>query len=220
MTADTEPSGADVPGGARGPSPSLGAAGFVEALGAAARAAALETHPEQALGHLTALAQEALGDRGARERPGALKAGEREYRVAGVFVVTPDRRYNMLIANRGFPPEQRRLAIPIEWNHPGEVVRTEAPILLVNTDEHGAFRQFLKTSRMGSSIYYPVRTSDGMVAQIVAAAQVRWTYGPEDLERLGALAGIAASLWQATRAADWLEQEYPAPDLWRAEEKA
>ena len=36
------------------------------------------------------------------------------------------------------------------------MVRTERPILLENTDDHGEFRQFLKTSRMGSSIYHPV----------------------------------------------------------------
>ncbi|MEM1430534.1 MAG: GAF domain-containing protein [Pseudomonadota bacterium] len=219
MSRAPDPMHADAPP-APSPVPTLGGEAFVAALGHAARIAACEPGPERALGHLTALAHDALGDLTAVRRPGALLDGERDYRVAGVFVITPDQRYNMLVANRGFPAEQRRLAIPITWNHPGEVVRTEAPILLSNTDEHGAFRQFLKTSRMGSSIYYPIHTRSGMVAQIVAAAQTRWTYGPADLERLGALAGIAAALWQSTGASDWLAQDYPAADLWRAEEKA
>lgn len=211
-SADTAPGTAD-------PVPSVTPGAFEEGLGKALRAASPEPDPEEALGHLTAFAQATLGDHEAAARPGALKEGERDYRVSGVFVVTPDRRYNMLIANRGFPPEQRRLAIPIEWNHPGEVVRTEAPILLVNTDEHGEFRQFLKTSRMGSSIYYPIRTPDGMVAQIVAAAQARGTYGTADLRRLGILAGAAGAIWQATGGSEWLRNDYPAGDIWRVEER-
>lgn len=210
----------DTTGSGAAPLPTLSDGAFVSAIGAAARAAACETGPEAALLHLTRLALDTLGDHHAAAAPGALKEGERDYRVAGVFVITPDRRYNMLIANQGFPPEQRRLAIPIDWNHPGEVVRSEEAILLINTDDHGAFRQFLKTSKMGSSIYHPIHTPAGMVAQIVAAAQARRTYGPTDLARLGALAGVAAALWQATGAEEWLAQDYPAPDIWRAEEKA
>ncbi|MEM9047948.1 MAG: GAF domain-containing protein [Pseudomonadota bacterium] len=172
---------------------------------------------EAALRPLTLCAYEALGDPDAAARPGALKDGERDYRVAGVFLITPDRRYNMLIANHGFPAEQKRLAIPIDWNHPGEVVRTRTSILLENTDEHRAFRQFLKTSRMGSSIYAPILTGSAMIGQIVAAAQARWTYNATDLARLERLAMSAARLWQSMKGADWLAQAYPAADLWRAE---
>lgn len=193
---------------------------FEDALRAAVTAAARETDPETGLGHLTQLAHDGLGDPAAIDRDGALLPGERDYRVAGVFAITPDRRYNMLLANRGFPPEQRRLCIPIEWNHPGEVVRTQAPILLENTDDHGQFRQFLKTSKMGSSLYHPIVTPDGMVAQIVSAAQVRWTYDRTDLDRLNMLAQIAALVWTATGADAWLRSDYPADDVWRAEEKS
>lgn len=192
---------------------------FAAALGAALGAALDEAEEEAALGRLTALALDMLGDHGAAARPGALREGERDYRVAGVFAVTPDRRYNMLVANRGFPPEQRRLAIPLDWNHPGEVVRTGRPILLEDTDRHQTFRQFLKTSRMGSSVYFPILLEEGHVAQIVAAAQARGTYGPADLARLGALAGAAGLVWQARGLGAWLARDYPAPDLWRAEEK-
>lgn len=189
----------------------------LEGLATACRDAAGETALEAALGHLTGAAQALLGDRAAAARPGALKAGECDYRVAGVFLVTPDRAYNMLVASRGFPPEQRRLAIPIGWNHPGEVVRTERPILLENTDDHGEFRQFLKTSRMGSSIYHPVSVGGRLVGQIVAAAQARWTYDADDLSRLSLLAAAAALAWSACDGPAWLARDYPAPDLWRSE---
>ena len=99
------------------------------------------------------------------------------------------------------------------------MVRTGAPVLLVDTDHHGEFRQFLKTSRMGSSIYFPVVTDRGMVAQIVAAAQARGTYGTADLRRLGILAGVAAAIWRATGADEWLRTDYPAEDIWRAEDR-
>ena len=175
---------------------------------------------EDALLGLTRIARDALGDRRAGERPGALKAGERDYRVAGVFAITPDRRYNMLIASVGFPPEQRRLAIPLGWNHPGRVVETGEALLLADTDEHAEFRQFLSSSRMGSSIYHPVRVEGRMVAQIVAAAQARRTYDARDLARLGALAALAGEAWAAHDGDAWLAADYPAPDLWRAEERA
>jgi signal transduction protein with GAF and PtsI domain len=193
---------------------------FLAGLAGALAEAAAAPELEAALLALTALAQDTLGDPEAVLRPGALRGGERDYRVAGVFLITPDRRYNMLTANVGFPPEQRRLAIPIEWNHPGEVVRTGRALLLENTEEHPSFRQFLRTSRMGSSIYAPVRAGGAMVGQIVAAAQVRWTYGAADLTRLELLAALAGEVWAAQNGAAWLAADYPAPDLWRAEERS
>lgn len=201
-------------------SPTLSLEDFEKAAEAAIAAASRESQTEAALTHLTRFAHAALGDHAAAGRPGALLPGERDYRVSGVFVVTPDRRYNMLVANHGFPPEQRRLAIPIEWNHPGEVVRTSRPIHLANTDEHGTFRQFLSTSKMGSSIYFPIFSPSGPVAQIVAAAQARWTYSKEDLARLGHLADAAAAVWQRTDGDAWVAADYPAGDIWRAEDNA
>ena len=193
---------------------------FGAALDAARSGATERVDLEDALRPLTRLAHDALGDHGAGARPGALKPGERDYRVAGVFAITPDRRYNMLIASVGFPAEQRRLAIPIGWNHPGQVVATEAPLLLADTDRHAEFRQFLSSSRMGSSLYHPIHVQDRMVAQIVAAAQARGTYGRSDLDRLGRIAGVAAEIWAARDGDAWLAADYPAPDLWRAEERA
>ncbi|MEM8663877.1 MAG: GAF domain-containing protein [Pseudomonadota bacterium] len=192
---------------------------FVARLSDALRAASAAPDLEASLRPLTELAA-TLGDPAAASRPGALRDGERDYCVAGVFVVTPDRRYNMLLASVGFPPEQRRLAIPIEWNHPGEVVRTERPIIIENTDEDERFRQFLKTSRMGSSLYHPVRAGGALVGQIVAAAQARNTYEASDLDRLGTLAGLAGALWSAHDGGAFVAADYPAPDLWRAEDHA
>lgn len=199
------------------PRPSADA--VLAALDPALAQAAAAPDPEAALLPLTGLAHDLLGDPEAPARPGALKPGERDYRISGVFLVSPDRRYNMLVANRNFPPEQRRLAVPIEWNHPGEVVRTGLPILLKNTDEDARFRQFLKSSRMGSTIYAPIFAGpDGaLIGQIVAAGQARHTYDEDDLARLGLLARAAALAWQAKDGAAWLAADYPAPDLWRAD---
>jgi putative methionine-R-sulfoxide reductase with GAF domain len=172
---------------------------------------------EAALGAVTDAACVRLGDRAAGRREGALLPGERDYRVSGVFLIAPDRRYNVLVANHGFPPEQRRLSIPIAWNHPGRVVASERFLLLENTDEHRDFRQFLRTSRMGSSIYMPVFAGGAMIGQIVAAAQARGTYGPADVAPMQALAGVVALLWEAKDGAAWWAADYPAPDAWYAD---
>lgn len=175
---------------------------------------------EQALRPLTALAQSALGDRTAHLRPGALKSGERHYHIAGCFMITPDRAYNMLIAGQGFPPEQYRLSIPLNWGHPGQVVESQQPLLLSNIDDHPEFRQFLKTSRMGSSLYAPMIAEGVMVGQIVAAAQARGSFGPDDLEALVLLSHCATALWLETGGPAWLAGGYPPQDQWRAEEHA
>lgn len=193
------------------------ASGFLAGLDRALETGRPAGDVEGALHALTVLAHATLGNRAAALRPGALLEGERDYRVAGCFMITPDWQYNMLIGNVGFPPEQRRLMIPIAWNHPGWVVANEQPLLLENTDDHGTFRQFLKSSRMGSSIYAPMITPEGMVGQIVTAAQARWTYTREDLDKLIVLSRIAAQIWRARFGANWLAADYPALDAWWAD---
>lgn len=173
---------------------------------------------EGSLAVLTAAARSLLGDGSAVGIKGALKPGERDCRVSGIFLIAPDRRHNVLVANQGFPPEQRRLSIPITWNHPGRVVATERALLLENTDDHEDFRQFLKTSRMGSSLYAPIFTGEGMIGQIVVAAQARWTYSPEDIPPMLLLAAVAALIWESKGGSEWWEADHPASDAWYAEE--
>jgi hypothetical protein len=187
---------------------------FESALLAGLAEAEAAADAEAALRALARVAHRCLGDPRAEVR-----AGERDYRVAGVFLVTPDRRYNMLAGSIGFPPEQRRLMIPIGWNHPGRVVATGAPILLRDTEaEAGRFRQFLASSRMGSSLYVPIRAGGALVGQLVAASQARFCYGAGDLARLELLAAAAGLAWAAKDGPAWLAADYPAPDAWRAEE--
>lgn len=194
--------------------------GFQAALSDALARANGADGPENALRALTALAHAELGDHGAAARPGMLKPGERDYRISGCFMITPDRRYNMLVANVGFPAEQERLSIPITWNHPGRVVETQAPVLLRNVDDHPEFRQFLKTSRMGSSIYAPMIFGGVMHGQIVAAAQARTTYDDADLAKLVLLGHAAAAVFVAKGGPAWLAADYPPANQWRAEERS
>ncbi|WP_170979374.1 GAF domain-containing protein [Roseomonas sp. HF4] len=196
-----------------------GAGDFAVALAAAARSATAATDVEAALRGFADAARDAIGDHGAAARPGALQEGELDYRVAGVFLVTPDGAYNMLAGSVGFPPEQRRLMIPLAWNHPGRVVAAGRSILIGNTDEEaGRFRQFLKSSRMGSSLYAPFFAEGRVAGQLVAAAQARGTYDAEDLARIEALAATLGLAWRALDGAAWLARDYPAPDAWRAED--
>lgn len=187
---------------------------FEPVLRAGLRDAEAAGDAEGALHALARVAHRCLGDPRADVR-----AGERDYRIAGVFLVTPDRRYNMLVGNVGFPPEQRRLMIPIGWNHPGRVIATGEPILIRDTDaEAGRFQQFLKSSRMGSSLYAPIRAGGALIGQIVAAAQARFCYAAADLARLELLAVAAGLVWAAKDGAAWLAADYPARDAWRAED--
>ena len=168
--------------------------------------------PEQAILAIVSRYFDLLGDRRAHLAPGALKEGEHQYFVAGAFLVTPDERYHMLVGNRGFPPEQRRLLVPIDAGHPGWVWSNNSPLLLENTDDHDAFRQYLKTSRMGSTIFAPMHWEGRFIGQIVMAAQARYTMDQGDLDVLKAASRIAAPIWMAKGGPAWLEREYPPSD--------
>lgn len=161
---------------------------------------------EEALACVTACVVGLLGDKKAHLKPGALKKGERQYTVAGVFMISPDRRHNVLLASQNFPPEQHHIHIDINHGHPGETVRTQKPRLLANTDEHPDYKQILKTSRMGSSYYAPLKWKGGMLGQLISGAQARHTYRPIDLEILCAFADVAAALWVTHKGPDKLDQ--------------
>ena len=152
---------------------------------------------EAALRPITRLMVTLLGDKDAPLRPGGLKEGERQYVVSCVVVVSPDRASNVFIAQEGFPPEQHHLVIPIGHGHPGTVVREQKPLLLANTDDHGDFKQILKTSRMGSSLYVPMFWQGKLFGQLIAGSQARYSFRPVDLEVIVAFARVGALLWGA-----------------------
>jgi GAF domain-containing protein len=181
-----------------------------------ASAATRATMPEQALEIVMRACHGALGDREAHRKAGALDAGLVQFFVAGAFLITPDRAYQMLIGNTGFPAEQKRLMVPIDGGHPGWVVANRRPLLLSNTDEDRGFRQYLKTARMGSAAYAPLLWQDEVLGLIIVAAQARHTLGPADLAILEALAPMAAALWIALDGPAWLAGAYPPADAWRA----
>lgn len=169
----------------------------LETLGRASRAAGAASGPEDALRELTAVCPVLLGDKHAHRRPGALKPGERQFSVCGAFMLTPDRRHSLLVAEVGFPAEQHRLRIDVELGHPGWVVRRRKPLILANTDLDPEFKQILKTSRMGSALYAPMTWQGEFLGQLVCASQARDTYQAADLEVLMAFAAVGASLWVA-----------------------
>ena len=169
----------------------------LQALARATRAACVAPGPEEALRELTAVCPALLGDTAAYVQPGALKPGERQFSVCGAFMVTPDGRENILLADVGFPPEQRRLRIDIELGHPGWVVRHRKPLLLANTDLDVEFEQILKTARMGSALYAPMLWKGELLGQLVLASQARYTYAETDLDVLVTFAEVATALWIA-----------------------
>jgi hypothetical protein len=186
-------------------------------LSEAALSACHATDPETALAHLVNAWVASLGDRQAHVRPGALREGERQYFVGGCFMVTPDERWHMLVAQHGFPHEQRRLMIPIDAGHPGRVRATGQALLLANTDQHGDFKQYLKSSRMGSSIYAPLIWRGRFIGQIVMAAQARHTLRDCDLSALVAIAPLATALWLAHDGPRWLQSVYPPAEGFRVD---
>jgi hypothetical protein len=173
---------------------------LTEAVQSANRAAG----PEAALACLTRVPPTFLGDRDAHLRPGGLLGEERQFSVCGVFLLTPDRRENLLVAEVGFPSEQHRLRIPSDLGHPGWMVKHKRPLLIENTDDNRDFRQILKTARMGSVMFAPMFVRDAYVGQFILASQARHTYAQADLDILLAFAEAASAQWRAHDGAVWL----------------
>jgi GAF domain-containing protein len=169
----------------------------LRALGEAMRAATRASDPEAALRELTTRTPALLGDPHASRRPGALKPGEHQFSVSGLFMLTPGGQQNLLIADVGFPPEQHRLRIDVRLGHPGWVAKHQRPLILANTDEDPAFTQILTTARMGSALFAPVMWQGEFLGQLILASQARNTYAPIDLDILGVFAEAATALWIA-----------------------
>jgi GAF domain-containing protein len=157
-----------------------------------------------------------LGDHEAHTQPGALDPGQKQFFVSGGFMITPDRQYLMLVGNTGFPAEQKRLMVPIEGGNPGWVVANRKSLVLPNTDDDRSFRQYLKTSRMGSALYAPMLWRGEILGLVLVAAQARNTFSTADLAILDTLAPLAAASWVALGGPAWLASTYPPADAWRA----
>ena len=153
-----------------------------------------------------------LGDHNAHMKEGALKPGEQNIFVAGAFFVTPDERFHMLVGGIGFPSEQKRLLVPIDGGHPGIVYATKKKLILRNTDEHPEFRQYLKTARMGATIFAPLIWQGKFIGQIIMAAQARNALRDEDLSALVAVSRVATAVWIAQSGPAWMQQAYPPVD--------
>jgi hypothetical protein len=169
----------------------------IDALNQALAAAAGARGVEAALSAISAGAWTALGDPTARERPGALKAGEHQFAVSGYFMLSPDGAETILVAEHGFPTEQHRLRIPSDLAHPGWVVQNRKPLLLANTDDDEGFKQILKTARMGSAMYSPMIWGETFIGLLITASQARNTYGPDDHAAHQAFANAAAAVYMA-----------------------
>jgi hypothetical protein len=121
----------------------------LERLAEATRAANDAPDVESALRYLTAATREVLGDKEAHLRPGGLRAGERQFVVACIFLITADRQHNLLVAEHGFPPEQHRLRIPLDFGPPGWVVQHQRPRIIANTSDKYSKRRTWARRSMG-----------------------------------------------------------------------
>jgi GAF domain-containing protein len=177
-------------------------------LAAASAAADAAASPEEAMLGAMAVLHAGAGDRGAHLREGVLLPGQTQFFVAGSFLATPDGRFLMLVGNTGFPPEQRRLCVPIDGGDPGRVIASGAPLLIADTRSHAGFRQYLKTARMGSAAYVPLLREGRVFGLIIVAALAGGTLGQADLDVLTALAPRLAARWDALGGPAWVGEEY------------
>lgn len=187
----------------------------VDYVAAAGQAAVQAKDADSAIEAIMRRAAE-LGDPEAHLQPGALDPGQRQFFVSGGFMITPDRQYLMLVGNTGFPAEQKRLMVPIDGGNPGWVVANRKSLVLENTDNDRSFRQYLKTSRMGSALYAPMLWQGEILGLVLVAAQARNTLRASDLAVLDALAPLAAATWVAHGGPEWLASTYPPAEAWRA----
>lgn len=179
-----------------------------DATQAAIAAAEAATTPEEVVQASMAVMWAHLGDRSAHLILGALSPDQHQFFVAGAFFVTPGRLQQMLVGNSGFPPDQKRLLIPIDGGHPGQVIAKAAPLLLEDTRQHTEFRQYLRTARMGSAVYAPLVWDGAAQGLLIMAAQAAGTMRSKDLAAIVELAPVVAREWRARGGPNWLAEEY------------
>jgi GAF domain-containing protein len=188
--------------------------GVIRGLQAGAEASRAETDPEVAVAHLTRIARDVMGNPDAGKEPGAIKPGERDFKVSGIFFAAPKRDHLVLFADHDFPAEQRHLRISINDSRPGHTVRTGEPVVVPNTDNDGMFRKILKSARMGSAVYAPVIWQGQTLGMFNIAAQARNTYDKADLEVGMAFANLAAATWIAKGGPEFLAGVVSALPPW------
>lgn len=164
-----------------------------------ATAALLDGEPvERQLARLLNRARIRLG-RGTADPPHARSASDGNFTVGTFFLLTRGRRELAIYLPQNFPPEQAALRIPADHGHPGLVARTGQPLLLEDTREHRRFVQILKTARMGSAMFSPLRWQGEVFGVMANAAIQPHTYGTEDFQVHQALANLAALLFGVRR---------------------
>ncbi len=156
-----------------------------------------ETDPELAIRHLTKATRALLGDPTAPSKPGALKPGETQFAVAGIFVVAPKRDHMILLADHGYPDSQRHARISTTDSRPGNTVQSGVPAVVPNTDVDPIFRQILSTGRVGCSMYVPMIWGNEVIGMFNTAAQARFMYDETDLRMQVLFANLAAATWIA-----------------------
>lgn len=181
----------------------------VRAYSSAAAAGNAAAGPEEALAVITGTLPRLLGDKESHLQPGNLKEGEKQQFACGCFVVTPDGKFNFLVAPVNFGPTQRHMKIDITLGHPGSVVKNKQPLLLANTDTHATFVKILETFRAGSAVFAPLMWGRDALGVIICASQARNTFSEADLEVHAAFGHLAAALWIAHRGPAYLDKLIP-----------
>ena len=166
------------------------------ALDLLSRVTAMALDAEPVDGKLVRLLNEAracLG-RGPVDPPHARPSTDGNFTVATFFLFTPDRTELAIYLPQNFPPEQATLRIPAGYGHPGLVASTGEGLLLEDTRQHEGFVQILKTGRMGSAMFSPLRWAGEILGAMVNAAIQPGTYTRQDSRVHGILANLAALL--------------------------
>lgn len=156
-----------------------------------------EADPERAVRHFTRITRQVLGDPEAPAKPGALKPGETQFTCSGIFFLAPARDHMTLLADHGFPANQRLARISSKDSRPGNTVQTGIPAVVPDTDVDPIFRQILASGRVGSSVYVPMHWQGQVIGMFNTAAQARSMYDETDMRMQVLFAGMAAVTWMA-----------------------
>lgn len=175
-----------------------------------------ETDPEQAVRHLTKATRALLGDPDAPTKPGALKPGETQFVVSGMFIIAPKRDHMILVADHGFPESQRHARISTTDSRPGHTVKTGVPAVVPNTDVDPIFRQILSSGRAGCSVYVPMIWGNQVIGMFNTAAQARFMYDETDLRMQVLIANLAAATWMARGGQQHIEKLVATLPPWSA----